>query len=153
VDLKELTAPCGLACFACPVYKDNITDELAQQTAEMFGMNPKDVACEGCRSENGPSFMKVMGIESGCPVKKCADSKGLHNCSECSVFPCEKLMPVADKSDMFPHNTKLYNLCRIKLLGLEKWAGECGQIQNIYFNGRFDLENGPFPEEDTEQSK
>jgi len=27
MDLKKLTAPCGLACFACPVYIDNITDE------------------------------------------------------------------------------------------------------------------------------
>gem|GEM_PF-1953158 len=26
MDLKKLTAPCGLACFACSMYKDNITD-------------------------------------------------------------------------------------------------------------------------------
>jgi len=33
MDVKKMTAPCGLACWACAYYKDNITDELAQQVA------------------------------------------------------------------------------------------------------------------------
>lgn len=153
MDVKKLTAPCGLACFACPVYSDNITDELAQQMAGMFGIDPKDVPCDGCRSERGCSFSTILGGKEGCPTKNCADEKGLHNCSECSEFPCENLMPVVDGADSFPHNTKLYNLCRIKLTGLEAWAAEAATIQKKYFYGKFVYGTAPVVEEDSEQSE
>ena len=153
MDLKELTAPCGLACFACPVYIDNITDEVAQQMAGMFGIDPKDVHCEGCRSERGCFASNIMWGKEGCMTKNCVNDKGLHNCSECSEFPCENLMPVADGADAFPHNTKLYNLCRIRLIGLEAWAEESGTIQKKYFKGKFVYGTGPVLEEDSEQSK
>jgi hypothetical protein len=35
---KELTAPCGLDCFNCPVYEDNITPEIKQTMAVQNGM-------------------------------------------------------------------------------------------------------------------
>ena len=47
MDVKRLTAPCGLACWACAYHKDNITDEAAQQVAAMMGMEVEDVPCEG----------------------------------------------------------------------------------------------------------
>ena len=56
MNVKEMTAPCGLACWACAYYKDNITDELAQGLSEMLKMDVADVACEGCRSESGCRF-------------------------------------------------------------------------------------------------
>jgi len=137
MDLKKMTAPCGLACFACAIYKDNITDELAQQTAEMLGIEAKDVPCEGCRSEKGCSVSIALGGREGCLTKNCVESKGLHNCSECNEFPCKNLMPVADGADAFPHNTKLYNLSRIRLVGLEAWGDEAAMIQKKYFKGKF----------------
>ena len=143
MDIKELTAPCGLACFACAYYKDNITDELAQQTAEMIGIEAGDVSCEGCRSEIGCSFENALTGNKGCLTKKCVESKGLHNCSECGEFPCENLMPVADMADRVPHNTKVYNLSRIKLIGLEAWAGEAALIQQKYFQGKFAYGKSP----------
>ncbi|HII01495.1 TPA: DUF3795 domain-containing protein [Methanosarcinaceae archaeon] len=134
MDLKNLTAPCGLGCFACGAYKDNITDENAQQYAAMLGIEAKDFApCEGCRSERGSIFLG----EEGCAIKDCAENKSLHNCSECGEFPCGNLMPVADMADIIPHNTKLYNLSRIKLNGLEAWAAEAGAIQQKYFTSAF----------------
>ena len=148
MDLKKLTAPCGLACFACQVYKNNITDEMAQQIAAMLGIDVKDVPCEGCRSERGCSAEKALAGDEGCLTKKCVDNKGLHNCSECNEFPCENLMPVAEGADIFPHNTKLYNLCRIRLIGLEAWADECAMIQRKYFKGTFAYGRGPVLEED-----
>jgi hypothetical protein len=36
----------------------------------------------------------------------------------------EKLQPFADRANVWPHNLKIYNLCRIKKMGLEKWAVE-----------------------------
>ncbi|MDA0525369.1 DUF3795 domain-containing protein [Methanococcoides alaskense] len=150
MDIKELTSPCGMGCFACGVYKDNITDEMAQSLAGMLGIEAKDVVpCDGCRSERGSIFLGT----TGCPTKTCVESKGLHNCSECSEFPCENQMPVADQANIFPHNTKLYNLSRIKLNGLEAWAAEAGMIQQKYFKGKFAPGKGPYEGEDTIQSE
>lgn len=134
MDIKELTTPCGLACWVCTYYKDNITDEIAQYTAEMLGMDAKGVSCEGCRSGRGCSFGNITTSNGGC-TKNCVENKGLHNCSECNEFPCEKLMPAADMADRIPHNIKLYNLSRIKLLGLEGWADEASHIHEKYFKG------------------
>ncbi len=148
MDIKKLTAPCGLGCFACAIYVDNITDDVANQSAQGLGIDARDVPCEGCRSENGCSVLGVVTGEEGCLTKKCVETKGLHNCSECSEFPCENLMPVADGAGIFPHNTKLYNLGRIKLIGLEAWGNECGMIQKRYFKGKFAYGKGPVVVED-----
>lgn len=137
IDTKQLTAPCGLACWACVYYKDNITKEVAETTANMLGMDAKTFACEGCRSENGCLFEMPLTGGEGCKTKKCVENKGLHNCSECDEFPCENLMPVVDSSTSAPHNTKIYNLSRIKLIGLEEWAKEASMIQQKYFKGKF----------------
>jgi hypothetical protein len=153
MDTRKLTAPCGLACFACAVHVDNITNELAHHMAEKFGMEPRDVPCEGCRSQRGCSVSTALAGREGCLTKACVADKGLHNCSECSDFPCDNLMPVADGADRFPHNTKLYNLSRIKLIGLEAWAGESALIQRKYFRGRFAYGRGPVERDDTEESE
>jgi len=148
MDVEKSTAPCGLACFACAIHKDNITDNLAQHTAEALGIAAEDVPCEGCRSEGGCSVSGVLAGEEGCLTKSCVESKGLHNCSECGEFPCENLMPVADGAMAYPHNTKLYNLSRIKLIGLEAWAAEAAMIQKRYFQGKFVYGQGPALPED-----
>lgn len=137
IDVKKLTAPCGLACWACNYYKDNISEEVAEQTGAMLGMAPEEVACEGCRSERGCAFEMPLTGGKGCATKKCVEDKGIHNCSECNEFPCENLMPVADASDRAPHNTKIYNLSRIRLIGMEEWAKEAAMIQQKYFKGKF----------------
>jgi len=137
MNVKGLTAPCGLACWACGIYKDNITDEIAQLTAERLNMPVDEVACNGCRSEKGCSVSVPMTQGEGCKTKACVASKGLHNCSECNEFPCDYLMPVADMASMAPHNTKIYNLSRIKLIGIEEWAKEAPMIQQKYFKGKF----------------
>ena len=143
MDVKEMTAPCGCACFACGIYKDNITDEVAQQTASMMGIETRDVPCEGCRSKDGCTVSSALSSGKGCLTNKCVDAKGLHNCSECNDFPCENLMPVADLANNFPHNTKIYNLSRIRLIGLEAWGKKAAMIQQKYFKGKFVYGQGP----------
>ena len=42
-----------------------------------------------------------------------------------------------------PHNMKLYNLCRIKKIGVERWIEEeAGQIRKKYFTGKFIVGKG-----------
>lgn len=137
MNLQEMTAPCGLACWTCAYHKENITNELADMAARQIGIDSKDVPCEGCRSEQGCSFGNALTDNKGCPTKNCVEEKGIHNCSECDEFPCENLMPVMENASTTPHNTKLYNLNRIKLVGIEAWGENAGLIQEKYFKGKF----------------
>ena len=153
MNVKELTAPCGLACWACAYYKDNITDDMAQGVAEMLKMDATEVACNGCRSEGGCSFEAPLTGGKGCKTKNCVAERGLHNCSECNEFPCENLMPVVDGSDRAPHNTKMYNLSRIRLIGLEAWSKEAAEIQQKFFQGKFVYGQAPALEDDAQITK
>lgn len=148
MDVKKMTAPCGPACWACAYYKDNISDALAQQVAERIGIGAKYMYCGGCKSERGCSFENALTGNKGCPTKNCVADKGLHNCSECDGFPCENLMPAVENAASAPHNTKVYNLSRIRLKGLEVWGGEAALIQKKYFKGKFVYGASPALEKD-----
>ena len=78
--------------------------------------------CAGCRDENG--CIPFLGWTDPCPILMCTQEKSIDFCFECNEFPCDRLHPVADMADKFPHNAKVFNLCLIKRMGLEKWAEE-----------------------------
>jgi hypothetical protein len=64
-------------------------------------------------------------------------------CCDCDDFPCAFLAPVADLAGLRPHNIKVYNLCRIKKVGLDLWIEkEAGQIRKNYFTGKFTVGKG-----------
>ena len=51
----------------------------------------------------------------------------------------EHLHPYSDQA-MKPHNTKVFNLCRIKKVGIEAWAKhEAGGILDKYYYGKWTL--------------
>ncbi len=79
-----------------------------------------------------------------CETYHCATGKGVEFCFECGDFPCPKLQPVREGADNYPHNFKLYNLCRIKRIGVERWAEEeSAEIRRKYYTGKFVPGNGP----------
>lgn len=43
----------------------------------------------------------------------------------------------------FPHNMKVYNLCRMKLRGVDKWTKEAPGIRKLYYEGIFEVGKGP----------
>jgi hypothetical protein len=136
MNYEEMTAPCGIACFDCVTYlaKDDV--ELRAKVAKQFNMQPEDVVCKGCRANNG----KCSVIRAKCRVYPCAESKGVKFCCDCTDFPCDLLHPYADKADSLPHNTKVFNLCLIKKMGLEKWATEkAKQVKNDYFHKKWEM--------------
>jgi len=136
---KELTAPCGLACFLCDIYEDNLTDELAESMHVKLGVPKKEIACNGCRKQDGKHFH----LPQGCATLNCVKAKGVQFCCDCSDFPCAYLAPTADKAAQLPHNIKLYSLCRIKKIGLDRWINEeAGQIRKKYFTGKFVMGKG-----------
>jgi hypothetical protein len=137
-DKKALTAPCGLDCFNCELYEDNLTSELAQVIHEKFKVPVDEIPCKGCRQQDG----KHYHLPHGCATLACVKAKGVELCSDCDDFPCAFLAPTADGAATYPHNMKVYNLCRIKKVGLERWIEEAGKIRKRYFKGTFVVGKG-----------
>ncbi|MEQ8153061.1 MAG: DUF3795 domain-containing protein [Smithellaceae bacterium] len=137
---KDLTAPCGLDCFNCELYSDNLTSELAEVIQKKMGLAKEEVACKGCRQQDGKHFHLPV---SGCATLDCVKDKGVEMCGNCEDFPCAFLAPTADQAARYPHNMKVYNLCRIRKIGLENWIrDEAGQIRKKYFTGKFVVGRG-----------
>ena len=136
---KELTAPCGMDCFNCPVYVDNITTVVKYVLALRLRLSPRNIPCTGCRKQQGCRLHW-----NTCETLDCVKAKGIEFCFECAEFPCSRLQPAADGAAKYPHNMKLYNLCRIKKIGVEQWAEkEAGVIRRKYFKGKFVVGSGP----------
>ncbi|MDR3600252.1 MAG: DUF3795 domain-containing protein [Desulfosporosinus sp.] len=94
--------------------------------------------CQGCRNEAG--VIAVIGRNKPCYVHKCIQEKRISFCCDCADFPCDYLHPYADQAALRPHNTKVFNLCLIKRMGLENWAKEkAGNVKETYYNGKLKL--------------
>lgn len=138
MDYRQMTAPCGLDCWNCPVYLASNDNELKTKIAQNMGIPVEQVSCRGCRDENG--LVPFHNMTEPCSVYKCINEKGLDFCYECSDFPCDYLHPYADLASQVPHNTKVFNLCLIKKTGLESWAeNKAKSVKSIYFKGKFKL--------------
>ena len=135
---KNLVAPCGIDCGICELYtcKDNsqLYDHLISR-----GIPKDNIPCAGCRS-----------IEGMCPVHPtkcatytCVTERNVDFCHECNDFPCSKLQPAADRADILPHNTKVFNLCTIKNVGLENFIKKSAEIKLKYYKGKMVIGAGP----------
>jgi hypothetical protein len=139
MDKKYLTAPCGLDCFNCGALEENITDEYKHSAAAQLGVSPDEIVCRGgCRGEQG----KCIWAQGDCAAYSCAEKKGVTYCFECSDFPCALLAPSA-KGVYYPHNMKVYNLCRMKRYGMDAWIAEAADIRKRYYEGDFVVGQGP----------
>ena len=147
MDYRHLTAPRGLDCFNCHFYLATQGDPDALKITKSFhdtmGMPEEVMRCSGCRAHEGqpPLHAVSMDREVPCPAYGCSQAKGHEFCCECAEFPCDHLHPYADRADKVPHNTKVFNLCLIKKMGLEKWAEEkAGKVRETYFTKWWTLE-------------
>ena len=137
---RDFTAPCGLDCFNCELYEDNLTTDLAELIHGKMGIPKEEIACKGCRQQDGKHFHL---LPEGCATLNCVKEKGVALCCDCHDFPCLYLGPTADQAARYPHNMKVFNLCRIKKVGLERWIEEeAGQIRKRYFKGKFVVGKG-----------
>ncbi len=135
--LKDRTAICGIDCFNCDFFHTNIDAFFAnisperKRGFEARGMTIEKVRCNGCR-HGGCTI-----LEGECETMACAKEQGVDFCYECKDFPCQKLQPLAEGAERYPHNLKVYNLTAIKNRGIEAWAAEVGDIRKRYFRGTF----------------
>jgi len=135
IDYRHLTAPCGLPCFECYVSLATEHRELQHLIGQVLGIPPEQVVCRGCRSEQG----KCGPLPMPCNVYPCAEKNGITFCCDCSDFPCDYLHPYFDNAKTW-HNTKVFNLCLIKKMGLESWArNKAGSVLEVYSYGQWKL--------------
>ena len=138
MDYHQMTSPCGLDCFNCAAYLANENQKLRAAIAERFGIPEKEAVCQGCRNESGA--IAFLGMTEPCNVYRCIGKKGLQFCCDCSDFPCDHLHPYADQASQKPHNTKVFNLCLIKKMGLQSWVQtKAKSVRDTYFNEKFKL--------------
>jgi hypothetical protein len=138
MDYKQMTAPCGLDCFNCPLYLARENEKLREAIARNRDIPVEKAVCNGCRNENGT--IAFLGMTEPCNVYKCIGQKGIDFCCDCDDFPCDHLHPYADKAAERPHNTKVFNLGMIKKMGLESWAEKKAKdVRDTYFKGKLKL--------------
>ncbi|WP_242832541.1 DUF3795 domain-containing protein [Desulfosporosinus orientis] len=81
-----------------------------------------------------------MGRDKPCYVYQCIQEKEISLCCDCVDFPCDYLHPYADQAVQKPHNTKVFNLCLIKRMGLENWAKQkANNVKETYYKGKLKL--------------
>lgn len=136
MDYEQMTVPCGLACFDCVVHRAKDDEELRKRVAEQFGIPEEDVECPGCREREGCCPV----VSETCSVYPCPRDRKVIFCCDCTDFPCENLHPYADQAQYLPHNTKVYNLCLIKKMGLKAWAkNKAKVVKQTYFRGKWKM--------------
>ena len=143
-EILDAIAPCGIDCIHCPLYENNITEEMKNRLAAMTGKTPEEMICQGCRSDK-----RAVICPADCPTLDCSREKGVDFCFECPDFPCEKLNPAADRADKLPHNLKVYNSCRMKKIGLEQWLEKDARLTTArYYKGKMIIGKGPVLEQE-----
>jgi hypothetical protein len=137
--VRTMTSPCGLPCFHCPAHHALENPELRETLSAVLGVPPDKTTCQGCRPSKGK--IAFLHPEKTCRVFLCTTEKNIEFCHECDDFPCERLHPYADQANL-PHNTKMYQLCMMKKLGLERWAvEEAAKIWDTYRTKPFDFDD------------
>lgn len=134
-----LEAPCGLHCGVCFLYRARSDEALRSMVADKFGIPAEKAACPGCRGVTG--FCPVIGGQ--CATYACAQEKGVPFCSECTLFPCPKLMPCADQASTLPQNLKVFSLALRKARGDEEWRRSIMDAYRLYFKGEMVIGHGP----------
>lgn len=137
---EKVVAPCGIDCFNCEIYETNVTDAYQERFSKMFNVPKEKISCKGCIGGSKCLFLELQG--KTCKTLDCINEKGHQLCNECSEFPCANLMPIADGADRYPHNMKVYNLCRMKTVGVEAWCEEVAGIRHAYFNKKMVIGEG-----------
>ena len=137
---RKVVAPCGLDCFNCEFFEDNVTEELQAKMSQITKLPKEIISCKGCSEGNVCLFLKIQG--KSCKTLECIKEKGVNYCYECDNFPCDYLMPLADGAANNLHNIKLYNLCRMKKIGIDAWIDEVNVTREKYFNKKFIIGEG-----------
>ena len=87
MDYSDLTAPCGLPCFACYLYLANENEAMRHLVSQELGLPREQAVCPGCRNTHG----RPAHLPMSCRVYPCAVEKGVVTCAHCDEYICEIL--------------------------------------------------------------
>jgi len=135
---RTLASPCGVDCSDCAAHRAKDDPAVMAKMIEL-GFKKETLPCPGCRPLKG----KCPVIGGDCETYKCFAARNISFCYECADFPCDKLLPAADKAAFAIHNLKIYNLCFIKRSGLKAWQEASVAIKQKYFQGKLVYGKGP----------
>ena len=110
--------------------------DTVEKLSEEHNIPVEVMFCNGCRAHDGqiPLQKHVFGEAHRCAAYECSKEKGINFCGDCEQFPCDNLHPYADMAGELPHNVKVFNLCLINKMGLEKWAeSKAAEVRKAYF--------------------
>ena len=107
MNFEQMTSPCGRDCFNCPIYLANDKPRLRSMIAKKQKLPEARIRCKGCRDEGG--CIPYLNMTEPCPIYTCSRARSVTFCFECADFPCDRLHPVADMANQYPHNTKVFN--------------------------------------------
>ena len=136
MELNDI-APCGIDCANCEMNEKSGRTDVWERVAALMKKTVEEIRCKGCREQGGCT------IHADCATLACINEKGIDFCYECEEFPCTRLLPAKDGAERLPHNLKVYNLCRIRLLGPEKFLEEATENRKKYFTGKMVIGSGP----------
>ncbi|MBN1121900.1 MAG: DUF3795 domain-containing protein [Anaerolineae bacterium] len=122
---------CGGFCGACPQFiatESGTVDAFAAQNNK----TPGEVICYGCKSDVLCGWCKI------CPLKKCAESRGLEFCGDCNEYPCDVLQRHIDNPDYPYHSLVPQQMADIRAMGVDAWlAGQDRRWRCPTCNARF----------------
>jgi hypothetical protein len=86
---------CGLDCEQCEAFiatrnnDDALRVKVAAEWAKSYNapIKPEHINCTGCQSAG----VKTYYCEQLCEVRKCAKTKSVNTCADCSDYPCSAL--------------------------------------------------------------
>lgn len=100
MNTTDAMAPCGIDCAACNLFRAPIDEQAAGALVGWFrkaGWLKADEGaqeimrrgpyCNGCRGDRSVQW------SGNCTIRQCCiDTRKLQHCSDCSEFPCDKLV-------------------------------------------------------------
>jgi len=120
------------------MYRANEDTKLRAEISERLNVPVQAATCKGCRNARGT--ISCLGDSGPFDIFRCTSEKGIAYCYECADFPCDHLHPYADQASVRPHNTKVFNLCPIKKMGIDPWAAvKALKVRETHFNGKLQV--------------
>ncbi len=90
--MNEVISPCGIDCTGCQAYiatqandLDKLNEIAKSWSDETVQYKHTDIVCDGCFSQRLNTFCK------DCEVRICAKENGHRVCSQCNLYPCDRL--------------------------------------------------------------
>jgi hypothetical protein len=108
-------AACGLDCKACDIRRIPLDDSALETCAAWFRemgwlkanegkaeILDRGMYCTGCKGDRSIHWSVDAGGRVTCWILECCvDRKGLAFCSECSEFPCERLVTWSRENESY----------------------------------------------------